>query len=97
VALVRAHVSEESVASFIRAESGSELGKNVIGNYQYIVGFEVFTAVTMKNGVFWDVKLWALVRTDVSVELSASFIRLTRICELRIALAVTNNRRTLYT
>jgi hypothetical protein len=40
------------------------------------VRFEVFTAVTMKNGVFWDV---ALVRTDVSEELSASFIRVTRI------------------
>jgi hypothetical protein len=23
-------------------------------------GFEVFTAVTMKNGVFWDVKPWLL-------------------------------------
>jgi hypothetical protein len=33
----------------------------------------------------------ALVRTDVSEELSASFIRVTRICEL----AVTSNRRTL--
>jgi hypothetical protein len=36
--------------------------------------FEVFMAVPMKNGV-----LWALVRTDVSGELSASFIRVTRI------------------
>jgi hypothetical protein len=31
---------------------------------QCYVRFEVFTAVTMKNGVFWDV---ALVRTNVSV------------------------------
>jgi hypothetical protein len=37
----------------------------------------------------------ALVRTDVSEELSASFIRLTRICELGTTLAVTSNRRTL--
>jgi hypothetical protein len=36
----------------------------------------------------------ALVRTDVSEELSASFIRVTRIGELR-TLAVTSNRRTL--
>jgi hypothetical protein len=36
----------------------------------------------------------ALVRTDVSEELSASFIRLTRIGELG-TLAVTSNRRTL--
>jgi hypothetical protein len=32
----------------------------------------------MKNGVFWDVTPCGLVRTDVSEELSASFIRLTR-------------------
>jgi hypothetical protein len=43
------------------------------------VRFEVFTAVTMKNGVFWDVHRVALVKTDVSEELTASFIRVTRI------------------
>jgi hypothetical protein len=37
----------------------------------------------------------ALVRTDVSEELSASFIWLTRIGELGTRLAVTSNRRTL--
>jgi predicted hotdog family 3-hydroxylacyl-ACP dehydratase len=37
----------------------------------------------------------ALVRTDVSEELSASFIRVTRIGELGTMLAVTSNRRTL--
>jgi hypothetical protein len=37
----------------------------------------------------------ALVRTDVSEELSASFIRVTRICELETTLALTSNRRTL--
>jgi hypothetical protein len=37
----------------------------------------------------------ALVRTDVSEELSASIIRVTRIGELGKALAVTSNRRTL--
>jgi hypothetical protein len=37
----------------------------------------------------------ALVRTDVSEELSASFIRMTRIGELGTALAVTSNRHTL--
>jgi hypothetical protein len=35
----------------------------------------------------------ALVRTDVWGELSASFIRVTRICELGTTLAVTSNRR----
>jgi hypothetical protein len=37
----------------------------------------------------------ALVRNDVSEELSASFIRVTIIGELGITLAVTSNRRTL--
>jgi hypothetical protein len=36
-----------------------------------------------------------IVRTDVSEELSASFIRVTRIGELGTTLAVTSNRRTL--
>jgi hypothetical protein len=36
-----------------------------------------------------------LLRTDVSEELSASIIRVTRICELGTTLAVTSNRRTL--
>jgi hypothetical protein len=36
-----------------------------------------------------------LVRTDVSEELSASFIRVTRIGELGTTLAVTSNRRTM--
>jgi hypothetical protein len=37
----------------------------------------------------------ALVRIDVSEEVSASFIMVTRIGELRTTLAVTSNRRTL--
>jgi hypothetical protein len=37
----------------------------------------------------------ALVRTDVEEELRASFIRVTRICELGTTLAVTSNRHTL--
>jgi hypothetical protein len=37
----------------------------------------------------------ALARTDVSEELSSSFIRVTRIDELGTTLAVTSNRRTL--
>jgi hypothetical protein len=36
----------------------------------------------------------ALVRTDVSEELSAPFIRVTKIGELRTTLALTSNRRT---
>jgi hypothetical protein len=37
----------------------------------------------------------ALVRADVSEEGSASFIRVTRICELGIMLAVTSELRTI--
>jgi hypothetical protein len=37
----------------------------------------------------------ALVRADVSEELSASFVRVTRIGELGTTLAVTSNRRKL--
>jgi hypothetical protein len=37
----------------------------------------------------------ALVRTDVSEDLSASFIRVTRIGELGTTLVVTRNRRTM--
>jgi hypothetical protein len=40
-------------------------------------------------------RLVAVVRTDVSEELSASFIRVTRIGELGTKLAVTSNRRTI--
>jgi hypothetical protein len=39
--------------------------------------------------------MWLLLRTDVSEELSAPFIRVTRISELGTTLAVTSNRRTL--
>jgi hypothetical protein len=39
----------------------------------------------------------ALVRTDVSEEISASFIRVTRIAELGTTLAATSYRRTLRT
>jgi hypothetical protein len=43
----------------------------------------------MKNAVSRDVTALALARSDVSVELSASFIRVRRICELGAPLAVT--------
>jgi hypothetical protein len=52
-------------------------GPKVSQPYTDIVRFEVFTAVSMKNVVFWDLGRVALVRTDVSEELSASFIMVT--------------------
>jgi hypothetical protein len=59
------------------------------------IRFEVFTAVTMKNGVFWDVTPCDSCRNRSFEERSASLIRVTRIGELGTALAVNNNRRTL--
>jgi hypothetical protein len=44
--------------------------------------------LTMKNGVFWDAMPCGSCKTDVSEELSASFIRVTRIGELGTTLAV---------
>jgi hypothetical protein len=46
----------------------------------------------MKNVVFWDVTPCV---SNVSEELSASIIRVTRTAELGTTLAVTSNRRTL--
>jgi hypothetical protein len=45
----------------------------------------------MKNGVFWDVTPCGSYK-NVSEELSASFIRVTRIGELGTTLAVTSRR-----
>jgi hypothetical protein len=53
------------------------------------VRFEVFTAVTIKNSVFWDVRQCGSCKNRVLEECSASIIRVTRIGELGITLAVT--------
>jgi hypothetical protein len=45
--------------------------------------------VTMKNVVFWDVTTCGFVRTDVSEERIASFIRVERMREL-VMLAITS-------
>jgi hypothetical protein len=58
------------------------------------IRFEVFTAVTMKNGVLWDVSRVALLRIDISEEL-IPFMRVARIGELGTTLAVTSTRCTL--
>jgi hypothetical protein len=49
----------------------------------------------MKNGIFGMLRSVALVRTDISEELSASFIKVTTVGELGTTLAVTSNRRAL--
>jgi hypothetical protein len=45
----------------------------------------------MKNGVFWDVTPCGSCKNDVSEELSASIIRVTRIGELGKTLTVSSN------
>jgi hypothetical protein len=40
--------------------------------FLFLARSEVFTAVAMKNGVFWDVRRVDVLRTDVSEERSAS-------------------------
>jgi hypothetical protein len=54
VALVRTDVSEELSASFIRVTRIGELGTTLAATRCH-VRFEIFTAVTMNNVVFWDV------------------------------------------
>jgi hypothetical protein len=61
---------------------------NRLHAYSYFVRFKIFTAVTVNNGVFWDITPVALVRIDISEERSASFIRMTRIDELGTKLAL---------
>jgi hypothetical protein len=54
------------------------------------VRFEVFTAVTMKTAVFWDVTPCSYCENRVSEERTVSIIRVKRIRNIR-TLAVTNN------
>jgi hypothetical protein len=61
---------------------------------QVYLRFEVFTAVTMKNCVFWDVTPCGSFKNRRFEEPSASFIKVTRIGELGTTLAATSNRRT---
>jgi hypothetical protein len=59
------------------------------------VRFEVFTALTMKNGVFWDATQCGSCKNRRSGGTCAYIIRVTRISELGKTLAVTSNRRKL--
>jgi hypothetical protein len=43
---------------------------------RYYIRFEVFTAVTMKNAVFWDVAPFDSVRTDMPEDRVASIFRM---------------------
>jgi hypothetical protein len=62
---------------------------------EFYLRFEVFTAVIFKNTVFWDFTPCGSCKNRRFEELSASFIRMTRIGKIGTTLAVTSNRRTL--
>jgi hypothetical protein len=61
----------------------------------FYIRFDFFTAMTIKMPSSEMLRRVALLRTDVSEERIAFIIRMTRIGELGITLAVTSNRRTL--
>jgi hypothetical protein len=61
-----------------------------IGSRVIKVRFEVFTAVTMKNGVLWDITPCGSCKNRLYEGLSASFIRVTRIGGPGTTLAVTS-------
>jgi hypothetical protein len=56
VALVRTDVSVELSYSIIKVTRIGELGTTIAITTNY-ARFEVFTAVTMKNAIIWDVTL----------------------------------------
>jgi hypothetical protein len=90
------HLAKYVVGSTISSLGPDRMFPDFSKLLTHFVRLEVFTAVTMKNGVCWMLRLVALLRTDVSEELSDSFIRATRISELGTTLAITSNRRTLH-
>jgi hypothetical protein len=61
----------------LRCQAEDEKGMS-ISKLAY-VRFVVLTAVTMKNGVFWDVTPCGSLRTDFSEEFSAFLISVTRV------------------
>jgi hypothetical protein len=81
-----------SASSVLRHVTGNLLGTQREYNLCKIWGFHDSDWRMASSGMLRCV---ALVRIDVSEELSASFIRVTRIGELGTTLAVTSNRRTL--
>jgi hypothetical protein len=66
--------------------------RHQISNNYWDVRFEVFTAVTMKNGLFWDVTQRGSCKNLILEELSASLIRVNRWTR---NVNLTSNRRTL--
>jgi hypothetical protein len=81
---------ERGPLSPCKSKWGATWKKSSVSGLENWVRFEIFTAVIMKNGVSGMLHRVALVRTDVSEELSASIIKVTRIGELGTTIAVTS-------
>jgi hypothetical protein len=62
-------------------------------NVEVVIAMQLYTLWREKNGISGMLRRVALVRTDVSEDLRAPFIRVTRIGELGTTLAVTSKRR----
>jgi hypothetical protein len=61
-----------------------------------VIGRKPQTESSPEECPFWDVRQCAFVKTEVSEELSASIITVTRNVELGTTLAITSNRISLY-
>jgi hypothetical protein len=81
--LIQMQITEFNLNYTPTALGGTKFMRNSIWGYM--------NKKVQKNGVFWDVTPCGSSKNDVSEELSASIIRVTRICELE-KLAVTSNR-----
>jgi hypothetical protein len=57
-------------------------------SFYVLLRFEIFTAVTMKNAVFWDATPCGSCRRDVSEECIDSITRVRRISELGTTFSV---------
>jgi hypothetical protein len=64
--------SYTSKSSLLERTNWFHLSLGLEWNQVHYLRFEVFTAVTMKNGVFWDVTPCDSVNTDVSEEPSTA-------------------------
>jgi hypothetical protein len=87
-------VVEVLIQTMVYFVKGMNVESKLVTKYVRWWSFE--NVMAMKNGSSGKLRRVALVRTDVSEELSASFIMVARIGGLGTTLALTSNRRTLH-
>jgi hypothetical protein len=79
---------------------GVMLGRNkklklLLQSFNFILNIKFHRNIVIRMASSGMLRHVALVRTDISEELSASFIKVTRIGELGTILSITSNRRML--